>query len=374
MTKKAGKSGGVPACAASCAAALIVTACIWAPVPALADGVSADGATYDVTYTYMETEDAPETPGEIDAEGHHWKLRGMGSLEADKNYIHATKSATHTETKTATLAELASTEASFPQTWDVEVEGISGTIPLVGITRTAVYDTVARQVDYQQDFPGLPTNDVAQLAQSREYADGIWELSDVSWTVDATDETGVPIRYTAHCNYRGQVESQEIVLYELTASYEGTITDPENRMVTTATYVLDDPIVAAEEVVPEDPFPWYAAAVAGVAAAAAALTGFAFFYIRRSRARVVEGGPDGERLVARAKVKAWGEGWRVDVPKDVSLIVDGERKTWVELPARCLKGGRRVRIDQFAADGSRTMIYEGEAMERIFVANPLAHL
>ena len=373
MTKKAGKSGGVPACAASCAAAVIVTACIWAPVPALADGVSADGATYDVTYTYMETEDAPETPGEIDAEGHHWKLRGMGSLEADRNYIHATKSATHTETKTATLAELASVEASFPQTWDVEVEGISGTIPLVGITRTAVYDTVARQVDYQQDFSGLPTNDVAQLAQSREYADGIWELSDVSWTVDATDETGVPIRYTAHCNYRGQVESQEIVLYELTANYAGTITDPENRMVTTATYVLDDPIVAAEEVVPEDPFPWYAAAVAGVAAAAA-LTGFAFFYIRRSRARVVEGGPDGERLVARAKVKAWGEGWRVDVPKDVSLIVDGERKTWVELPARCLKEGRRVRIDQFAADGSRTMIYEGEAMERIFVANPLAHL
>lgn len=371
MTTTSKERPGAPARAARCAAAALIAASIASPATAFADGASADGSTYDVTYTYMESDAAPTAPDEIDADGHHWKLRGMGSLAADGSYIHATKSATHTETKTAAPAEVAAVEATFPSTWPVEVDGVSGEIPLTGITRTAVYSTVTRQVDYQQDYSGLPSNDVAQLAQTREYADGTWRLSDVSWTVDATDESGVPASYTAHCNYRGQVSSEEVSLYELTASYSGTFEDPENRMTTTATYVLDDPVI--EQAAADDPFPWYAA-VGAAAAAAAALTGFAFFYIRRSRARVVEGGPDGERLVARAKVRAWGEGYRVDIPKDVALIVDGERRTWVELPERCLAAGKRVRVNQFAADGSRTMIYEGEAMEKIYLANPLAHL
>lgn len=351
------------------------------PIPALADEVAQ--ITQDYTYMASAGEDSVEIPTSIEKDGKHYKLVAVSDPVNDQTWSRPTK--TLNETRTQSLpADQASSDSAALRYFDSSLsyndgDGYTGSLTVSNINREPEYESLTRQVDRSKSFSGLPNNDVNQLPQTYSFevsSDSSMNatttkalaLSDVTFTVDKYDEYGVPVSYTAECNYRGEESYLTIPGYTVTVSYSGVAELQDDQMVVTATYeedsIIPQPI---QEAIPDVPgIPWWAILLAILGAAALVGTPIIVaLWWRRSRARVYEVESNDEHLLGRVKVQKVGNGFEIAIPETIPLNIMTEQiHCEIEMPNRCLD--MPVKISQ-----GDVVLFNGQASKRIRIVNPL---
>lgn len=224
--------------------------------------------------TLMESTGLPrsEWPDLIEDEQGTWALSEVHEPQPDPSWQRPSQTTSITRTASIDAADIGTAKNAFEETVEYDEEGWAGTLERIGITSEPCYEVLSRQVDRLVTLTGFPSNDVAQLPQTMDFevatADTLTStammplsLSDVAWTVSATDDLGIPTEYAATCNYRGTEEYLTIPRYAVTCTWSGEIRQKDTQMLSTATYVL------------QEPYPWWAPALAAGATGGVALLG-----------------------------------------------------------------------------------------------------
>ena len=334
--------------------------------------LSDDGNTYTITKTYMQNDGESTTSfvKEIEVDGKTFILKNKNAASIDKSYVHPTRTEKMTETKKINADELSSVKSIFDKTKTYDKDGYKGTLTQGKYTYEPIYQSNTRQVDKRIAIKNLPSNDVNQLSQTKAFtisSDASYgattkatlKLSDVSWKVTQKDEYGIPTKYTAYLNYRGQEKYLVIKGYSVTMNYKGKVTAEENQMTVTATYVKKS-------------LPWWQAAVAGAAAAAAAGIIATVILRRRRRASVIEVQGEKEKVIDKLKVKKDGTQLNVNIPEDIVLALTPGNEVWLEMPKCYLDAGYTLTVTQSESDGSITTVFSGTSERRVRLVNPIS--
>ena len=267
--------------------------CTLLPVPAFAATPSdSTAATETRTVQWTSLEEQPEFAKTISVSGVEYTLTGTPSIKEIKSETGKVP-ADHTETIECWPNALDATIASFSDTWTIDTDEASGSIPKEGVSYTAQEARRSWEVNATQTYTGLPTNDVDQIAAEILYTnpdtgnDLTLALASISWDVTGYDARGRANSYTANCIYRGEDSDVVVDHYVVTATWAGQV-DSKTPVITyqaTLTYAATAPEVApaieVETQVQAQPFDWLPLA-AGAALAAAAI-GAGFLYWHRSR-------------------------------------------------------------------------------------------
>lgn len=355
------------------------------PIPALADEVGQ--ITQDYTYMASAGEDSVEIPTSIEKDGKHYRLVSQSEPVNDEGWSRPTKSLSETRTQSLP-ADQASSDSAALKYFDSSLgysdgDGYTGSLTVSSVVREPEYESLTRQVDRSKSFSGLPTNDANQLPRTQSFtvtSDASMnatttkelELSDVTFTIDEVDEYGVPVSYTAQCNYRGTEDYLTIPGYTVTVTYSGVAELQDDQMVITATYeeepsIIPEPI---QEAIPDVPgIPWWAILLAILGAAAVIGTPIIVaLWWRRTRARVYEVEATDEHLLGRVKVEKTGDGFEVRIPESMPInVMTDDVHVEVEMPKRCID--QAVKISQ-----GDVVLFNGQAARRIRIVNPLVQL
>lgn len=236
---------------------------------------AAEADTMTKTQTFMKSEGAASLkwPEVIRNEQGTWRLVEIGDPTEDPNWVRPSELKSVTKSVIVDATRIQSADSLFENTVDYDESGWVGTLTKAGVDLMPAYETNTRQVDKLVTLPGLPTNDVAQIPQTKEFEVSTAEslnstgratlaLSDVAWLVTKTNERGIPLEYSASCNYRGVEEYLTIPAYTLTCTWTGEAQQADTQMISTAIYEL------------EPSSPWPAVLIATMAAACAAVAIF----------------------------------------------------------------------------------------------------
>ena len=235
----------------------------------------------------------------------------------------------------------------------IDEDGFTGEIPRTGFDVKEITGTYTQVTDVVKTFGPFPTNDVTQL-------EGLVDLeySSPEWTVSETNSVGMPTAYMCTVTTKEASVSAVHTGYHVTATYEGTLTKSEQRMVITATYEGPDPDAIAPEPEPDQedgqeaseglPAGTIAAIAGGTAAAAAAVAGgiwfFPFIFGRRIRFRLFEVTAGEEKAVCDIKCRRVDGVIDVEVPEDYDVTERLYRGYF--LPNRIARSKTQVRISQ----------------------------
>lgn len=278
--KRAGAAGLCVAAAAALALAGLGAPSAFAAPPVFATpSAEDDPLTVVRSQTYWESAGAQsvEWPQETQDDTGLWRLVEVHAPVVDPDWKRPSETRQVSKSVTVASSEAQSAADSFEESVEFQEEGFSGVLERAEVSSSPCYEVRTRQVDRLVTLPQLPVNDVAQLPRTMDFEVTTAEtlsstgmkalaLSDVSWSVSATDELGVPTSYTALCNYRGTEDYLVVPSYEVSCTWSGEVFQDDTRMLSKATYAL------------VEPFPWWMVA-AGMglvgAGAAAAAAGFA---------------------------------------------------------------------------------------------------
>ncbi len=258
-------------------AAIAVNAILDAP-----RAYASDSATLTKTQTFMESEgeSSVKWPETMRNEEGAWRLVSISAPTVDTNWIRPSELKTVTKNLTVPANHAQAANDLFENTVDYNESGWTGTLTKAGVSLLPEYEVCTRQVDRLITLEGFAANDVTQIPQTKEFEISTAEslnstgtasltLSDVAWLVTKTDEQGIPVEYSASCNYRGTEEYLTIPSYTLTCTWTGEAQQADTQMISTATYEL------------EEPFPW-AIVIVGIVAASC-ITAFAYARTRLSK-------------------------------------------------------------------------------------------
>lgn len=252
----------------------------------------------------MESDGMPNPAQRIEQDGTVWELIETTSAP-DPDWKAPSTHLERIETVECEPADLDATLAAYPESMEVEQDGVSGEIPRVSLDSEAVWVQQEYQVDRVYDYAGLPDNDSARLDGERSFL--IEEtgnavtlrLAGVQWEPEAVDgATGLPSSWTARALYRGTDVRNVVDRYVVTAVYSGDVSDDSDvLMVQTALYEA----VPEPEPELEPAFPWPAVAAGG---AAAVIVGGVLVWWRSRDVKVVENAGNGTyKVVTRVRSK-----------------------------------------------------------------------
>ena len=338
--------------------------CTLLPVPAFAATTSdSTAATETRTVQWTSLEEQPEFAKTISVSGVEYTLTGTPSIKEIKSETGKVP-ADHTETIECWPNALDATIASFSDTWTIDTDEASGSIPKEGVSYTAQEARRSWEVNATQTYTGLPTNDVDQIAAEISYNnpdtgnDLTLALASISWDVTGYDARGRANSYTANCIYRGEDSDVVVDHYVVTATWAGQV-DSKTPVITyeaTLIYAAPEtetaPAIEVETEVQSQPFNWLPVAV-GVAAAAG-FSGLLGAYWHRSRFRIVKREQDVEKTVARVAIKKKEGTLEVVIPSSVAIETPGRFIGY--MPRKWVKRGWPCKV--MKADGS--VITEGK--------------
>lgn len=261
-------------------------------------------------------------------------------------------------------ADLEATKAALSADHQVNEDGYTGSIPCTSLNVEEVYAVHEYTTTQTVTYSGLASNDAGQIPAT---ADCVCEsgntvslaLCGYEWSVDKTDERGIPLTYCCTASYRGVDTMSMFDHWKVTAEYAGTLESDETveHCTMTVTYAYDEPEPAPAPVPePEKGFP-VGAAVAAVAAAAAF---FAVAWFRRPRLTVYRNTDGKEEKIARIPIKRNGAEL---VAKTAALAEDrvsGASSLVGEIPGRLTGDGYTM----FVQIGE-TLCYYGPSEKRI---------
>ena len=289
--------------------------------------------TITKTHTYMVSAgDKNPAPKEIEEGGSKYKQVSTSEV-VDPDYKPDMVTFTRTSTVQCWPENLATTKGSFAAMMDINDDGISGSIPLIGVGEQPVTAQRDYQAEQRSTYTGLATNDVSQIPTT-----GVFTLPEtgniialeragVSWQVETADANGVPTSYQAIALYRGVDTATVLDHYDVTANYAGEIpVATDERRVVTTIYEMVVPAAPAptpaSEPEAEPAFPWAAIVAAGVAAAFAG--GGAVLYYRFKNVRLVWVTDGSYKQVAKlhAKKKPQGAGLTLEIPAKYNLATN----------------------------------------------------
>lgn len=233
---------------------------------------AAEPETMTKTQAFMESDgkDSVTWPEVIRNESGTWKLVEVSEPETDPNWTRPSELKSITKSMIVDAARVQNADSLFDNEISYDEPGWTGTLTKAGVDLSPEYEVCTRQVDKLVTLTGLATNDVTQIPKTKEFEVSTAEslnstgpatlaLSDVAWLVTKTNEQGIPLEYSASCNYRGVEEYLTIPAYTLTCTWTGEAQQADTQMISTAVYEL------------ESSFPWFAVAAIAVAGVCAAL-------------------------------------------------------------------------------------------------------
>ena len=291
--------------------------------------------TLSVETPYLESEGVPVPAETIERDGRTWALVGTESVE-DPSWQPQMAHFEREESVECWPEDLEATEGGMSASYPIDEQGAKGEIPRVSLTSEPVYTQRTYRAEQTVEISGLASNDMAQIEQERVFTmpesgnSVTLSFAGIEWTVEKTDEFGLPESYGASVLYRGTDTVSVLDRYVVTARYEGELAVGDDKgMVLIATY---EPVVLLAPAEDEgQDVPLWPAVAAGVAAAAAVLAGGAV-WLRTRNVRICERRAEKWVIVAATKGARTGDGTvAIELParfdparKHYALVLRGE--------------------------------------------------
>lgn len=358
--------------------ALFQRDCSWAVTEGSSEGnqlagttvIKNDPAENNVVkeHTYPRGEKDPEPPAQrLEINGVRYELVSTESVDAEAD--PEISIFTHGYSVQCAPEDLDATLGSVPAEWDISEDGFQGAIPRVSLKSDPHYGVREYQADVVQTYSGLASNDVSQIPLSVAFTletgnTQTLDCAGITWSVEGTDERGLPSSYCAEVVYRGIDQMQVVDYYEITAEYKGSVSGPKKPLTkVVATYELRVPeTIDLSNNVPDVrafSLPIWAMVLGGTAAAAACVLLILPIWRRKQCTIAVqemgfaplEGTPSfNESLIrlTKTRVKKSADGCLVSVPEQITLdgcssLVLLFRKSIADgRPARVVRGDRVV--------------------------------
>ena len=248
-------------------AALLVIGALPLTAMAAEAGASTDvPKTIEREYRYQDGQGPPIIPETIvDEGGNKYQLLSYDAPVADPSYARPTQSYTRQYSTDIPKDDINNLSYYFAASFYIEDGPFVGNIPpaanpyyIIGI-----YEIFVGQVDRYHTIENLPDNDAMRIPMQMDFtvssSEGLeatqaatLDLLSIEYEITGTNVLGRPNNYTAYLTYRGQESWLELLGYNVTAYYAGTITSNVEQYVIRSQYeLIVEPVAAvAPAVIP----------------------------------------------------------------------------------------------------------------------------
>ena len=200
----------------------------------------------------------------VDEGGNSYRLVSFDAPIADPTYARPTQSYTRQYTTNISKDDINNLSYYFAESFYIEDGPFVGNIPPAANPYyiIAIYESFTGQVDRYHTIENLPDNDAIRIPMQMDFTVSSSEgpeatqtatlnLLFIEYEITGTNALGLPNNYTAHLTYRGQESWLELIGYNVTAYYEGTIDSNVEQYVIVSRYeLIVEPVVVAPSVLP----------------------------------------------------------------------------------------------------------------------------
>ena len=221
--------------------------------------------TIEREYRYQDGQELPVIEELItDESGNSYRLVSFDAPIADPTYARPTQSYTRQYTTNIPKDDINNLGYYFAESFYIEDGPFVGNIPPAANPYyiIAIYESFTGQVDRYHTIENLPDNDAIRIPRQMDFTvsssagpeatqTATLDLLFIEYEITGTNALGLPNNYTAHLTYRGQESWLELLGYNITAYYEGTIDSNVEQYVIISRYELVvEPVVIAPSVLP----------------------------------------------------------------------------------------------------------------------------
>lgn len=326
-------------------------------------------------HTYPKGESDPEPPTQhLSIDGVRYELIAVETMDAESKPEESVF--THGYSVQCAPGDLDATLDSAPEKWSIDEHGYKGSIPRTSLNSEPHYATRQYQADVVQTFSGLPSNDVSQIPMSASFTldtgnTQTLDCAGISWSVEETDDRGVPCSYCATVTYRGVDQMQVVDFYQVTAEYQGTVSGPKKPLSkVVATYGMVETVDLSDRIPNAEAFTvpiWAFALGGGTAATACILLIVPIWRRKRCTVAIQELGfappvdsdsfDDSLIKLTRVRIRKASDACYVDIPSRLSL--EGCAAVVLQF-GKAFSDGRPLMVTR----GPQT-VYEGPSLSTI---------
>jgi len=225
------------------------------PSVAVAEEINASSSapqTIGREYRYQDGHELPVIEELItDESGNSYRLVSFDAPIEDPSYTRPTQSYTRQYTTDIPKDDIDNLGYYFAESFYIEDGPFIGNIPpsanpyyIIGI-----YEIFTGQVDRYHTIENLPDNDAIRIPIKMDFTvsssegpeatqTATLDLLSIEYEITGTNTLGLPNNYTAYLTYRGQESWLELLGYNVTAYYAGTIESNVEQYVIRCQYEL----------------------------------------------------------------------------------------------------------------------------------------